>query len=320
MKCIYTLILLLLIVSSAYSSEMLSLTIAPKRTSPLGELSTDSSNANSLQAKLDSLIKDSTNFESVSKLNSNPKILSKINAAKADINKQITICRLLQLNMETDLGGKYIKEITDMISAPSLRIASDIQLRPAGNDNGDFLSPVVAADYKNRFINSKKSFVGEYDFLLSIQPPSTASDTDKVVSRILSTGADGVFQTGTKFGFIGSQCASLIGFNAKLNWLNSRSVKNENLSSFAFLSFSHLYMAKLGPVVFAYEQEFRFANSKSRENLSARINKAMSGNLIVGINLDTVQMQLKYLMNSNNAIASDERLEISFGTALDILK
>ena len=140
-----------------------------------------------------------------------------------------------------------------------------------------------------------------------------------MITRILSTGADGLFQVGAKFGWVGTENSFLIGFNGKMNWLNSRSIKNENLSSFAYLSYSHLITTKLGPVIFGYEQEFRFVNSDTKDILSNRINKAMSGNLLIGINIDQIQLQLKYLLNSNSTMESDERLEVKFGAALDIL-
>lgn len=316
MKYIFFILIIILTTSSIYSQDIIS--VNPKVSKSITEYYKE----DEIIGKLKNLRSDLNSMAELLKTEQDPKIVVEIINAQTKLKKTISQfeIELKFIQVISDEAKELIGEIKKKATAPSLRLAGDVKLQPTGEGNGNYFSPVLKANFKDYIWEKKQTnFKIQYDFDISIQSPSSTQDTAKMITNILSNGADGIFQTGLKFGFINSESAFMAGINTKVNWLNSRSTKNANLSSFAFLSGAYLIMAKFGPVVFCYEQEFRYAGSDSKDILSRSINKAMSGNLLIGINIDTIQLQLKYLLNTNGPLQSDERFGIRFGAAVDIL-
>ena len=354
MKYLISFILIAILASNVYSQDLLSFTPKIQKYEPskkletvlklenkikyldsLSGVATDSKIINQFRdnkidakntlddlnkAEMLKLQKDIDTLDALLKGEKDSKIITEIINAKTRLEREKTILKISATGMDTELGQTMIKYITRKVTEPTLMVAGDIQLRPAGENKDNYFSPIITANYKHDLVNSGHShFLLQYDFLLSILAPSSTTDTNKMITRILSSGPDGVFQAGLKIGNLWTEDAFMYGINGKLNWLNSRSIKGDNFASFAYLSCSHLLLARLGPVIIGYEQEFRFVDSDSKDLLSKRIDKAMSGNLLIGIRTGQMQFQLKYLLNSNGKIESDERLEIKVGAALDLL-
>lgn len=226
--------------------------------------------------------------------------------------------QLINMKLRSNIGNQEFQNTREKLygSDQPMRIGGDLVIPLSGSNNANYLSPALTANYRKRLFLKRfhpGDLMRQGDISLTIQPPFTSNDTNMLITNILSSGPDGSFQVSQKYGLVTPDLDWWVGGNINMNWLNSRAFQNSTLSSFAYLSCGYVGAVRWGPGVFLYQYEYRRITGERTSLLSSELHKSMSGNIIIGLDMGTYQLQLKYLLHSNKPKKDNQNLEIRTG-------
>lgn len=247
------------------------------------------------------------------------KIWDSVNIIELDPRLDITnlfaqltqkIKELKDLNNERSSLETKNEDINDSRDGSLMKLTGNLSINT--NNSSEILSPKLAFDYTGFFSDSlswTKDF--HYKAHLSVKSPSKIQDTARLINSSLLQGGDGTFMVGILRN-IGNETMNIkLMLSGSLNWILKNELEpNQSTSAFAFTALSPAIMITAGPLVFGYECIFRWVTGERNSLLSKELNKAMSQNIFGGLKTKDFAIQLRYLVNSNKSLSSDDNLLI----------